>query len=475
MDSQSSTADFAVQYMQKRGASYVEARLEQKRGASFVFKNGVLQGGGIEDVHGLGVRYLYKKALGFVAINNLKKDNVKSALSRSLAAIKASQNIAEPVALSTEDIHRQSFSVPQKIDGRDISPEAKIQALKDIDNAILKAKEKAKAKVPARFLSLSDSTTSEYLVTSEGTRVRAVIPRVNFFYFITLAGKRPVQRYWQYGQTGGWEFVKAWNLPERLGAEVAVLNKNAEKGIRAPKKAIDVVCGSEISGIMVHESVGHPFEADRILGREAAQAGESFVSLDMLGTRIGSNEVTVIDDPTIVNSNGFYLYDNEGVKARKKVLIKQGIINEFLHNRQTAAACNMKSNGSSRASEYDKESIVRMSNTYLAPGDYSEDELLEDIKEGIYMKSFTEWNIDDKRYNQKYVGAEAYLIRNGEIVAPVFQPVLEIATPILWKAVDAAADNLEYHAGDCGKGEPMQGIPVWLGGPSIRLRNVQMR
>jgi len=85
------------------------------------------------------------------------------------------------------------------------------------------------------------------------------------------------------------------------------------------------------------------------------------------------------------------------------------------------------------------------------------------------------WNIDDKRLNQKYVGAESYLIKNGKIKEHVNSPKLEISTPDLYKAVDAVANNLEFHAGNCGKGEPMQAIPVWFGGPSIRLRGVRIK
>ena len=125
--------------------------------------------------------------------------------------------------------------------------------------------------------------------------------------------------------------------------------------------------------------------------------------------------------------------------------------------------------------DFDKDSIVRMSNTFLLPGDYKEKELFEGVKKGIYMKNFMEWNIDDKRLNQKYTGAEAYLIENGEISTPIIAPVLEVSTLRLWPAVEAIGKNLELHAGSCGKGEPMQGIPIYLGGPSIRLQGLRIK
>ena len=230
-----------------------------------------------------------------------------------------------------------------------------------------------------------------------------------------------------------------------------------------------------MTGIIVHESCGHPLEADRILGREAAQAGESFVKPEMLGNLIGGVNVNIADDPTLPGSFGFYLFDDEGVKARRKMLMKNGRINEFLHNRESAYLLGIKSNGSARSTSYSFEPIVRMSNTFMLPGDYKEEELIENVKDGVYIKSFMEWNIDDKRLNQKYVGAEAYEIKNGKLGKPLLNPVIEITTPQLYKAVDAVANNIEYFAGTCGKGEPMQGIPVWFGGPSFRMRRIFVR
>ena len=115
-----------------------------------------------------------------------------------------------------------------------------------------------------------------------------------------------------------------------------------------------------------------------------------------------------------------------------------------------------------------------MGNTVLEEGDFKEEELFEDIKKGVFVKNFMEWNIDDKRFNQKYVGADAYLIENGKITKPVIKPIIEITTPKLWGSVDAVANNTEYHAGNCGKGEPMQACPVWFGGPSMRIRNIKL-
>ena len=279
----------------------------------------------------------------------------------------------------------------------------------------------------------------------------------------------------EFGNAGGWEFVEKWNVEKELADDINFLKKLIKEGKRPPEGNLDIIVGPYITGLIAHESCGHPFEADRILGREAAQAGKSFIKEDMLGERIGSECVSVVDDPTIPNSYGYYKYDDEGIKAEKRYLIKDGIINEFLHNRETAYHFGRESNAAARASAYDREPIVRMANTYIQPGEFSLGEMVEDVKKGIYMVTFMEWNIDDKRYNQKYVGEEAYLIEHGEIGGVVKHPALEITTPAFYQSVDAVGRELEFYPATCGKGDPMQGVPVFTGGAAMRLRNVRVR
>jgi TldD protein len=149
-------------------------------------------------------------------------------------------------------------------------------------------------------------------------------------------------------------------------------------------------------------------------------------------------------------------------------------VNTFLHDRATAADLGIESNGASRSTSYAREPIVRMSNTYMDSGDYSFQELIEPISKGIYINSFMEWNIDDRRFNQRYVGLEAYFIRKGELTHIIRNPVIEITTSGLFTSVDAVAKDISFSAATCGKGDPQQGASVWTGGPSIRLRKVRL-
>jgi len=459
-------ADFSIEYLQKKGAQYVEARLETHETSSFVLNDGNPEGSSFNDYSGMGVRFSVNKNMGFVSINNLEKSKIKNLLARSFLLTQRSSRIADKIDFAESKASKSKCKINQKINLEDYDPDKKLKILSDL-NKTLNSEHK--------YLSLSDELTKKYYVNTEESKIYSEIPRINLFYFLTIneSGKS-IQRYLQYGATGGYELFKKWHLEKNIESEVKALRDNLKNGVSAPNGDLDIVLAPEVTGIAVHESGGHPYEADRIFGREAAQAGESFIKEKMIGHKIANEQVTIVDDPNIEGSYGFFDYDDEGVKGRRKYMVKEGKIIEFMHDRSTSAKMGLDSNGSARATRFSFEPLVRMSNTFLLPGKYSEDEMIKDVKKGVYFKNFMEWNIDDHRYQQKYVGNEAYLIENGEITKPVRNPALEITTPVLWSSIDAVGNNSEMFAGTCGKGEPMQGIPVWMGGPSVRLRNVKI-
>jgi TldD protein len=460
-------ADFSIGFLQKKGVDYAEARLETTTSTGMVLKDSNPEITGFDQSSGLGVRYLFKKNMGFISINDLEKRKIHDQLENSLRITEKASKISEPFELAHHKGIKKKNKVTQKQNIADFSQEEKLKILKELDKTL---------KCEHKYITLSDDINEKYYVNTEGSQISSTIPRINFMYFLTLIeGDKSIQRYQQKGAASGYEALKTWNLSSEIQKEIEALRSNLKNAVAPPKnKEIDIVTAPEVTGIAVHEACGHPTEADRIFGREAAQAGESFVEEGMIGSKIGSENVTIVDDPTLENSYGYYLYDDEGVKARERVLYKNGLINEFLHNRETAKRMNIKSNGSARANSYSNEPIVRMANTFLKAGKSSEEELIKETKKGVYIKNFMEWNIDDKRYQQKYVGNEAYLIENGEITKPVRNPALELTTPKLWSSIDLIANNLKLFAGTCGKGEPMQGIPVLMGGPSIRLRNIKL-
>ena len=462
---------FAVEYARSRGASYAEARHEYQIGEQMILKNGVLDALGFSEDSGIGVRVLVNGGLAFASTNRLNKGDVRDAVDSAMKKAKGAAR-KDPISFVKEDTVVTEWSVPEKVKIADVPTDQKIRDLVGLDRALLELK----LKMPARMFIMSHNRISKLFVNSEGSEIKSYSPRIRLYYYLTVAGEGDAeQSYRNYGWSGGWEALDELRIMDKVIEEAKSLQLTLEKGKKSPEGKMDLVVGPQVSGIASHESCGHPTEADRILGREASQAGKSFITPDMIGKKVGSASVNVVDDPTLTNAIAYYAYDDEGVKSRRRYLYKEGRINEFLHNRETAAKLGTRSNGAARATNYDREAIVRMANTFVEPKDWGIEEMLEEVKSGVYMKSFMEWNIDDKRWNGKYVGREAYLIENGEVKHPVRKTVLEVTTPAFWSAVDAVGKDLEFEAGFCGKSDPTQALDAAFGGPTMRLRNIALR
>lgn len=484
MEEYKDLAEFALHKSQEKHPEYAEVRLELNQRDTVSFINGKMHIGNLpidltDDAFtrklGLNIRMIINGGMGMAATNQLSKDSIVDMINYTYKTAKRNgEQRKVPIRMSEEKVYETSWESSYNINPTEVSLEERIEFIKQFLPLF-------DEKYPIAFIHVFVLITEQrdtYFLTSEGSKITGHVPRVAFIPVIVgvESGGNNEQMMRTYATSDGWNELTSWNIVDEVQNNINTLAKIVTEAEKPPEGEIDLILGPDVSGIIAHENCGHPHEADRILGREGAQAGESYLREHELGFIIGNDCVNVYDDPTIPGSYGFYLYDDEGVKARRRELIKDGVFNEMLQNRETAATFNTKSNASARAVAYDREPIVRMANTYFAEGDYSLEEMIEDIQLGIYMKSFTEWNIDDKRLQAKYVGQEAYLIENGIIKGLVSKPILEISSIGLFSSIDAQGDgsSFRWEGAFCGKSEPGQGLPVWTGGPNIRLRNVKL-
>ncbi|ARM76754.1 TldD/PmbA family protein [Acidianus manzaensis] len=441
---------------------YVEARYHKNESTSIMIMNGQLLGISKETYDGYGLRAYNNGILYFSSSSS--PDNLEL---RSIDKL-GWEEIGE------EEINSGKYEIKEK-KKFDLMPiDEKIKFLKDL---YLNVKNlKIDSKLLNFNLIYSESIEEKKILFNDNSLVEAYVPRISLYYTFVLQHMDKTVTVWsdEFGASGGLELLDNWDPQKKIEEKIKEVDKVLTKGKPVKEGKTDVVLSSMLTGIMAHESIGHPFEADRVLGRESAQAGMSYLR-DFNKKKIGSNAVTVIDDPTLPGSNGIFMIDDEGIKARPKYLIKNGEINELLQDRFSAPKYNTKSNGSARAMSYNREPIIRMSNTFFLPGNMSFEELISDIREGVFIKSYMEWNIDDMRLGERYVGLESYEIKNGELGDPLLFPVLEGKTTDFLPAVDAVDNNLRFYAGVCGKGDPDQGVPVWMGGPDMRLRNIRIK
>jgi len=465
-------AEYCIEFGEKIGAEYVEARFVNSSVRGLAFRNGAMISGGFTPSSGIGVRVLVDGSMGFASFDRLEKSIAEEAITIASKMAKNSKS-KKPIDLGEPIANVAKWKMETKEPLNDV----------DIDTIMeLCAEVNEQMKGLSSFVFMfNGNVIDKYLVTNEGTKIDSQLSYLLMYAIMTAQAKGgSEQKFLDLTLAGGWERIRESNFIENVKDVVKRLKKTTENAVKIEElmaQPIDMIVGPEVAGIIVHENVGHPSEGDRIMGREGAQAGESFWRDLKIGeSRVGSDAVNVIEDPTIVKTSGHYEYDDEGVKARKRELIKEGIIHEPLLNREFGTKFGTGSNAAARATDFNREPIIRMANTYFEPGDYSLEELVEDVKLGVYMRSFTEWNIDDRRYQSKYTGSEAYLIKDGEITdTMVKKPIMETTSVGMLSAVDAVSKNLRFDfPGTCGKSDPMQGIPVYAGGGEIRFREIRL-
>lgn len=244
-----------------------------------------------------------------------------------------------------------------------------------------------------------------------------------------------------------------------------------------PDESLDLVLAPDQMILQIHESIGHPLELDRILGDERNYAGRSFVSRDMFGSyQYGSDLLNITFDPTQKSELASYAYDDEGLKAEKVYLIKEGKLLAGLGGHISQDRLGVPGVANSRAVDWNRPAIDRMANLNLEPGESSLEDMIASVERGVYMKTNQSWSIDDSR-NKFQFGCEwGQMIEGGKLTHLVRKPNYRGVSSEFWHSLSAVGNqNTTDILGTpfCGKGEPNQAIFVGHASPACLFRNVQ--
>ena len=396
------------------------------------------------------VRVLNNGAWGFAYTTDLSKiDEICN------TAIKFSNSLKGDVKLSESEIIKDKVAVDVEIPFKDISIEEKKDIMKEASNAA------NIDKVNSTTVSYGDSEVNELFMSSEGSEIQVKTSRVRMALNASATDGEIIQ--FGHGSLGG---VKGFEVIANADIE-EFGRKIGEKAVRlldaqpAPSGNFPVIADPELTGVLIHEALGHAVEGDLILQNDS-------ILKDKLGTQIASDIVNIFDDASLKEGFGYYPYDVEGVKTKPNQLVKDGKLISLLNSRETASKLNMKSSGNARSLIADQP-IVRMSNTYLQPGDNTFEELIEDIPDGIYLKGSRGGQVDTGKGIFQFNAAEGYIIEKGELSTPVRDVSLSGNILETLKNIDAIGNDFELSVGFCGKDG--QTAPVGDGGPHTRILN----
>ena len=444
----------------KMGAKYADVRLESSKWESIVVKDGKVESVKSGELYGMGLRVLLK-TWGFASTTDIGKSALKEAVESAVGMARSAKKVGK-ITLSKSAVEEAIVRTKIIINPLDVPIEEKVKLCLDSDK--LANSDRFIKRTSAWMGSSLDEKT---FASSEGARI-TFENALTYCQVFALAKRDGVVEYMDElaGGSGGFEIVKKFDMTAKA-VEVGRRASQLAAAKPLPEKKTTVVLDQDLVSLLCHEIIGHPSEADRVLGREAAWAGKAWWA-GMIGKRVGSGLLSATDDPRIKGALGYYEYDDEGTPARRKDLIRDGILAEHMHSRETASEFGVPPNGNMRAQDFEYLPLIRMSNTFIEPGDFKRDELL-DVSDGVYLKGQKVPSIDSKRYNFQISAKEAFLIRRGDLTGPFRAASVAGIAPEFFNSIDAVADDFEMRPiPNCGKGDPMQTIQVGNGGPHIR-------
>lgn len=284
------------------------------------------------------------------------------------------------------------------------------------------------------------------------------------FSFSMAEGEKKFSGHWQ---KGGTRFDELKDIGETLRAAVREQANFLRSSVPVEPGKYPVVLSPEAAGVFAHESFGHKSESDFML------SDESMRNEWQLGKTVGSPILTIAERGDLVGS-GYVPYDDEGTKAKKNYLIKNGVLAGRLHNAMSAAALDEGLTGNARAINCSFEPIVRMTTTYIEGGDLTFDELIAPIEKGYFIKTI---NHGSGMSTFTIAPSVAYEIENGKLGKPVQISVITGSVFETLGLIDGLTKDVEllsFVTGGCGKMEQM-GLPVGFGGPYVRISTMNVQ
>lgn len=441
-----------------RGADDGELFVERGSSESLSFDDGRLKTASFDTSRGFGLRCVAGETTGFAQGTELTVD----ALQRAAGAVTLAKagHTTPTIAAAPKRTNRQLYPAINPIDDPDFSPKVELLAVID---AYVRAKDSKVVQVSA---SLAASTRTIAILRAGGERYDDVRPLVRIAVSVTVEkdGRRENGYAGAGGRAAYADFITedSWKALADEALRSALVNLRA---VPAPAGPMDVVLGPGWPGVLLHEAIGHGLEGDFNRKGTSAFAGR-------IGERIAAQGVTVVDDGTLQGLRGSITIDDEGTPSARNVLIEDGILKGYLQDRLNARLTGVPATGNGRRESFAHAPMPRMTNTFMLSGDKPKDEIIADLKDGIYATNFGGGQVDITSGKFVFSCTEAYRVRNGKIEEPVKGATLIGDGPTVLSQIKHIGDDsaLDPGIGVCGKAG--QTVPVGVGQPTLYIENL---
>ncbi len=444
---------------QKSGVQFADARALAGASSSIIVQDQKAEKMFYSEGNGIAVRVLIDGAWGFASCDGFDITTVANCLDEAITLAKSSASVvSDPATISPSEIITDHIELTGKYEIEQISLSDKQKKCLTLERSALKA---GNGKIVNSIVSYSDGYRQQWVVNTLGTRVYSKVIRARVSCQLTASDGDIRQRNYQVlGHQGGPEILTDIE-PEELSVKSAKKVLAQLKAKKAPAGEYPVIFHPTISGLLAHEALGHNAEADAIWSGQSILQGR-------IGDKIASELVTIVDDATIPGKFGSEPFDSEGMRTRKRVIVKNGVFTEPLHCLETAGKFGTSSNGCGRAQDYHNIPLCRMSNTFFAPGSSNLEEMIKGIDKGIYLREGHEGYVYPERGQFLCHASEAQMIENGKLGEPLRDvSVSGLILETLMNIDKVGSDFEMIFPGTCGKGG--QGVPTDCGGPHLRV------
>jgi TldD protein len=454
-------AEMAIERMVKAGAVFADLRMESSAGTNIVVMDGKTRSLTSQRDSGCGLRAFIEGAWGFSTTNSLTAASVRDA---ALSAVKMAKAARAKSKVKFEIVPARAVRASEEYRCKEklseVSVEDKLKFVLERDKD-MRATDKRISSTNARYDDIEiDRIVANSFGTLAKTKERWLVAACSAW----AKSDGVIQRgHAAMGSVGGYELMRK-DEAIRIGKDAADMAIRLLDSKPVPAGKFTCVMDNRMTGLLAHEAFGHACEADGVLAGASVLEGK-------VGQKVASDEISLVDDPTVEDTFGYFSIDWEGVKAKKHVLIDKGVLKGFMHNLETGSRMGMPSNGSSRSQAYNSPPIIRMSNTYIGGGKVKKAELIEDTRKGLLIQGGQYGYVEPSKGQFMFKCDEAYEIKNGEIGQRYRDASLSgLIMEVLHNVEAVGRDFVLTDPGYCGKGG--QAARTTDGGPHIRVANM---
>jgi TldD protein len=440
----------------EKGGDFADVYLENRVSRQIVMEESKFKSGLYGISQGAGVRVISGNKTGYAYTDEITEEKLLRA-AEVASYVARNGNIVSPVNIT--DTVRPSFvTVKQPL--AEIADEKRIEIIKRADQAA----RDYDPRIKMAMVDYYDEVRGRVLANSEGVYLKDELP---LLFFIVQAmsddGKARHMARERLSNHSGFEMFENVN-PEviaRNAAREAIAMLAAED---APAGMMDVVMQNGWGGVLVHEAVGHPLEADNIAKGIGAFTGK-------IGQKVANEKFTMVDDGTMPGFRGTINFDDEGTEAKRNVLIEKGVLKGFMTDVLSARQLSMDRTGNGRRESFRYIPIPRMTNTFIEAGTDNPADILSSTKKGIYVQSLSGGSVNPVTGVFNFTCREAYMIENGKKTNPIKGATLIGSCMDVISNIDAVGNDLDFGPGICGKG---QNAEVSAGQPTVRIRGINV-